>query len=153
MESFEYLAVYQQYFDEEKRIECFVLRTGVKEEEIHNTEPVIIVSSEKIHQIIKQFSKDYADGSYRSDQVMLQDINFDKKKDIILDAGSIGNQEAAISYAWCWNDNLQEYVYFPSFRNIMNSSIDYLNGCIRGSWRNSASSHSWQNIIIWMESC
>ena len=69
------------------------------------------------------------------------DVNFDGVLDILINLGHFGNQ-AFVAYE-CYLVSSNEIAHCPSFKNIINPSIDTTVNVIKSQWRNWAASHGW----------
>ena len=145
-----FLAIYQRYADEGRKIECFTIRRRNDAQDsyndMENVSTFLRVTDGERKQILvpEREDSDYAlFGDYRSDYFHMEDINFDGVKDIILDAGGFGNQQAHFEFAWIWEHKTGEYIRCESYREIMNPSVDREKELVWSSWRNSALSHGY----------
>lgn len=145
-----FLAIYQRCRDEGREIECFTIRRRNDAQDsyndMENVRTFFRVTDGERKQILvpEREDSDYAlFGDYRRDYFQMEDINFDGVKDITLDAGGFGNQQARYEFAWIWEPQTEEYVRCESYREIMNPSVDREKELIWSSWRNSAASHGY----------
>lgn len=79
--------------------------------------------------------------AWDSNGLYLADVNFDGKKDIIVQNGHYGN--AGVQCYACYLYKDEGYELCESFSEIPNASVDPENHYILGSWRNSAASHGY----------
>lgn len=147
-----FLAIYQRYMDEGRKVECFSVRAAYEEREkympgmYHVRTFLRVTDGEKVSLLDPAESIDSDHrvfGDYQRDDFWLTDINFDGVKDIVLDRGSFGNQGAHYEYGWIWDRTQGEYVLSESYGNIINPRVDGEHKLVRSSWRNWAASHSW----------
>lgn len=87
----------------------------------------------------------YMIGDFPSNKIFLEDVNFDGKKDILIDDGHFGNQQF-VRFT-CFLNSSEGYQDCISFSDIYNPSIDKQNKKILSSWRNWAASHSWAMYV------
>jgi preprotein translocase subunit SecE len=73
--------------------------------------------------------------------LIIADVNFDGRNDILIKQGHFGNQ-GFVLYT-CFFFFFFFYVLNRSFSSIRNPSLDTTNSRILTSWRNHAASHSW----------
>ena len=73
--------------------------------------------------------------------LILADVNFDGRKDILVSQGLFGTQ-ALVRFA-CFLGCEETYELNESFSNISNPALDTENRKILSTWRNWAASHSW----------
>ena len=138
-----FLAIYQRYADEGRRVECFSVRGWGEEEEMYNVRTFLRVTDGKRVYELDPEDGEWGFGDYRQDYVSLKDINFDGVKDITLDMGSFGNQGASYEAGWIWDSGRGEYIRCDTYNKIVNPRVDGEHKLVRSSWRNWAASHSW----------
>lgn len=143
-----FLAIYQRFMDEEKKIECFSIRCIDEDErDMHHVRTFFrVTAGGRVQLLIPELDDPElaAFGDYRTDHVAITDINFDGANDIMLYTGGFGNQQANYAFAWIWEEESGQYVRSEDFRQIINPSVDTEQKLVRSSWRNSALSHSWR---------
>lgn len=138
----DFLAIYQKFIDDGRKIECFSVR-GREGEEMYNVKTFLRVTDKGQAYILDPEDEDWGFGSYRQDYVSLKDINFDGVKDITLDMGHFGNQGSTYETGWIWEEEQGKYILCNSYYQIVNPQVDSEHKLVRSSWRNWAASHSW----------
>ena len=147
-----FLAIYQRYMDEGRKVECFSVRALYREgdggkSDLYNVRTFLRVTDGENVSLLNPGdtvdSEHVVFGDYQRDGFGLMDINFDGVKDIVLDKGSFGNQGLHFEYGWIWDGEREEYVFSESYASIGNPRVDDVHKLVRSSWRNWAASHSW----------
>jgi|GEM_PF-1200427 len=77
--------------------------------------------------------------------LIIADINFDGRRDILVKQGHFGNQGLVNFSAFIYENG--EYAPNESFSQIANPAIDAENERILSTWRNWAASHSWAKFV------
>lgn len=78
---------------------------------------------------------------FMSNRLFLVDVDFDGKKDVLVDDGHFGAQ-GLVEFS-CFIYKNGNYRRCNSFSKIANPSVDSENKKILSTWRNSGASHSW----------
>ncbi len=146
-----FLAIYQRFFDDGRKIECFSIRyLNENYDPAYDAYPILndrtflrVTDNSRVHLLFPERNDpDLADfGSYRGDYVSLADIDFDGINDILLDTGGFGNSLASYAFGWIYDSTDGTYHISDSFRSIENPFVDSECQLIRSAWRISASSH------------
>lgn len=143
-------AIYQRREDKGRVVECFAERyieyDEMKISNMWNFAPWIrVTDGAKVYELKpeEEVGDYFGFGDYRTDQILLMDINFDGEKDIVLTSGGFGTQMLRQDFGWIWNQSGGVYEYSPTYHWIANSSVDQKHQIVRSRWRNSACSHSW----------
>ncbi len=141
-----FLAMYQRLTENGRKVECLSVRTLWEDGYMQDVRTFLrVTDGGKVTLLNPEEVVDseyMVFGEYQRDGFWLEDINFDGVKDIVLDKGSFGNQGAHYEYGWIWDREQEEYVFSESYAEIPNPMADSGNKLVRGSFRNSAGSHS-----------
>jgi len=101
--------------------------------------------SEKTNQgyvLIDSYDYMFRDTMHASGGLVLADVNFDGRDDILIFQERAGNQAAAIYICLLQQPN-GKYKRIESFEEILNPSLDTVNKTVLGFSRGSASTHFW----------
>lgn len=136
--------LYQRRYDQSRIAECFTeLPDGMEEGSGFGTErknPILrITDGAVVYEIKPEENGGVSGGGYvydLIDEIRFQDINFDGTKDLILDAGRLGELgQWRYEAAYIWNPKTERYEFCPSYRWIDNPAVDTKHRLVRSYWR------------------
>ncbi len=130
-----------KYYSFEYDNKTFEWLTPKNKDEISFKEnAVLLITYNNKTQIIK-VKGEGGQGTYvePNDKFSFVDVNFDGNPDLMVKAGTFGNQEAAKYY--CFIQTNKGFKEVPKFVDILNPVIDKENKVIKSEWRNSANSY------------
>lgn len=138
------LTVYER-FDTDEYIFEWLISDYSNTENIFVEDAVLVISSKNQPNSISiiHVQGEGAGGISCSNEerFIYEDVNFDKKEDLLICTGSHGVQGVLTYYSFLQTD--EGFIESPEFTCIANPKIDSQNQLILSQWRNSAASHSW----------
>lgn len=148
--------IYQRIYDQGRMAECFTELPDGEDEgsgiEKERKNPVLRITDGAAAYEIKPKENGGVTGrNYvydRIDEIRFQDINFDGTKDLILDAGRLGQiGQWRYEAAYTWNPETARYECCPSYSLIDNPAVDAEHRLVRSGrrdWGNADDgSYSW----------
>lgn len=122
-----------------------VVTDQIEKGEFYSTQKrFVFISNKKNERMECKFilNNEYMIGDYSDNKIILADVNFDEKKDILIEDGGFGAQQ--MQRFTCYLKKDGAYEECKSFSDIGNPHIDEQNKKILGSWRDGAVGYGWE---------